>query len=280
MEWINLFKKYIFFCFIIFFHFFYAQKYRVIYNMSYKEDSLSNNYKIKKMLLDVNGNVSKFYSYKLYQSDSIVASRERLRDFVPNRSLDYNFMVIKQNDSEKISKIYRILFNIYELSEIKDNFQWSILSETKKINSINCQLAVLNYKGRKWEAWFAPEIPYNEGPYIFNGLPGLIVSMHDNKNNYFFEMLGLVKEYDDIYKDRKVFTSISVNKKQLDKVYIDYYNDPYKEAKMGNVIINFENEKGERITPNWNEVTKYRQMEIKNNNNPIELSDSIKYPEK
>lgn len=278
MEWMTLFKRYIFlFVFTISFGILHAQKYRVYYDMDYKQDSLSSEYKNKKMILDVNNNMKRFYSYKLYRSDSTVISNNKFGKPTMSTSLDYEFMVLKKDNPNQISKIYRIFFDIYELSDEPEIFKWKILSETKKINKLTCQLATLDYKGRKWEAWFTSELPYNEGPYIFNGLPGLIISMYDTKKNYIFNMSGLTKDYQDIYQDDKRFKSININKSQLNKVYMDYYNDPYKEAKAGKIKINFENEKGEKIIPNWNEITKYKQEEIKQNNNPIELSDSLNF---
>jgi hypothetical protein len=44
-------------------------------------------------------------------------------------------------------------------------------------------------------------------------------------------------------------------------------------------MMNFKNEKGKKIEPNFNELAKYKQYEIKKNNNSIELSESLKYPD-
>ncbi len=54
---------------------------------------------------------------------------------------------------------------------------------------------MLKYKGREWEAWFTQDIPVQEGPYIFNGLPGLIVEMKDTGNSYEFFFSGLKKTF-------------------------------------------------------------------------------------
>lgn len=254
----------------------YAQKYRVYYDMNYKNDSLTNEYRNKKMILDLNNERKLFYSYELYRSDSTLISNEKLGKPTMSKSMDYEFMIIRK--SKQISKIYRVFYDIYELQEELLTFNWQILPETKKINNLICQKATLEYKGRNWEAWFTLEIPYNEGPYIFNGLPGLIISMYDTKKDYIFSMAGLTKDYKEIYENDKGFKSIKINKKQFEKIYNDYYNDPYKEVKAGKIMMNFKNEKGEKVTPNWNELTKYKQEDIKSHNNPIELSDAVRYP--
>jgi GLPGLI family protein len=46
-----------------------------------------------------------------------------------------------------------------------------ISSEKRKIGDFDCQRAELDYGGRKWIAWFAAEIPFQDVPYVFHGLP-------------------------------------------------------------------------------------------------------------
>lgn len=42
----------------------------------------------------------------------------------------------------------------------------------------------MKFRGRDYIAWFTEEIPVSKGPYKFNGLPGLIVLIHDITNRY------------------------------------------------------------------------------------------------
>ena len=280
MEWMRFFKKFIFLAVItMFFNLIYSQKFRVHYEMDYKPDSLQDQYVKKNMILDVNDNVNRFYSYQLYRSDSTLIANEKTGKMTMSKSMDYEFMVIKKPLLKENIKFYRILYDTYELKQDQPIFDWKILSEKKTLNNLICQKATLEFKGRQWEAWFSTELPYSEGPYIFNGLPGLIISMYDTNKNYIFNFSGLSKDYLDVYKDRGQFKSIKINKSQFDKIRIDYYNDPYKEVKAGKIMMNFKNEKGEKIEPNFNELAKYKQYEIKKNNNSIELSESLKYPD-
>ncbi len=278
MEWMKFFKKFIFLAIItMFVNLIYSQKFRVHYEMDYKPDSLQDHYVKKSMILDVNDNINRFYSYQLYRSDSTLIANEKTGKMTMSKSMDYEFMVIKKPLLKENIKIYRILYDTYELKEDQPILDWKILSDKKTLNNLICQKATLEFKGRQWEAWFSTELPYSEGPYIFNGLPGLIISMYDTNKNYIFNFSGLSKDYLDVYKDRGQFKSIKINKSQFDKIRIDYYNDPYKEVKAGKIMMNFKNEKGEKIKPNFNELAKYKQYEIKKNNNSIELSESLKY---
>ncbi|RZM05145.1 MAG: GLPGLI family protein, partial [Pedobacter sp.] len=69
-------------------------------------------------------------------------------------------------------------------------FDWKITTEKMKIGEYNTQKATTEYRGRKWTAWFASEIPLQDGPYRFYGLPGLIVKIEDEGKNYSWELKG------------------------------------------------------------------------------------------
>lgn len=246
-----------------------GQAYRVYYQMAYKIDSTKDETINKKMILDVKDDVSKFYSYNLYHIDSLGTNEIR------KKAADYDFMVLKNKKDNKTEKYYVIGLDKYSLKEDGAKFDWKITEEVKKIYDVNCQKASLNYKGRKWEAWFAKDVPFQEGPYIFNSLPGLIVDMRDSGNNYIFTMTELKK---DVGAVNMIPETIPVTRKQLAKAYLDYYNDPYKELKAGKAVMKVVDESGRQITPNFNQLTELKQKDIKMKNNPIELTDAIKYP--
>ncbi|MCJ7934634.1 MAG: GLPGLI family protein [Chryseobacterium sp.] len=256
-----------------------AQKYRIIYSMRFKADSTAKDLTTKNMLLDIDGGISRFYSYKLFKSDSTFISNEKLGREAIHKSMDYEFMTIKNKTQGQISKFYRILIDVYELKEAMPLLQWKITSDIKVVNNNKCQKALLDYKGRKWEAWFAVDIPISEGPSVFNGLPGLIVSISDSKGNYSFDLLELKKKEENIYTSNNLSVkTIPVNLQQLHKLYLDHYNDPYREIKSGYVKAKFVDQSGKEITPNFNEQTKNKQVILKQTNNPIELSEAVQYP--
>ncbi|WP_316781078.1 GLPGLI family protein [Pedobacter antarcticus] len=59
------------------------------------------------------------------------------------------------------------------------------------INSYSCKQARLNFRGREYTAWFSPEVPINDGPWKFMGLPGLIVKVEDSLQLFSFSLIGL-----------------------------------------------------------------------------------------
>lgn len=76
--------------------------------------------------------------------------------------------------------------NLYYLKEAAPNFNWAITSKTKKIENITCHLATTTFRGRTYNAWYAPSIPIKYGPYKFSGLPGLILAINDTENDVIF----------------------------------------------------------------------------------------------
>lgn len=62
---------------------------------------------------------------------------------------------------------------------IKDNYKidWKLLDEYQSVLGFNCQKATCEFRGRSYEAFFTSEIPYNDGPYKFDGLPGLVLKV-------------------------------------------------------------------------------------------------------
>lgn len=71
---------------------------------------------------------------------------------------------------------------------------WEISDESKEILGYQCFKATADYRGRRWTAWFAPEIPIQEGPWKLCGLPGLILEAYDEKRDYSFEAKGLIQD--------------------------------------------------------------------------------------
>lgn len=274
MNWKILFKTA--FILIAFSNLLYGQNYRISYQIGYKTDSLSTEMMKKDMILLVKPDKSKFYSREQFDNDSVVIESKKTGAKVRLKS-DYNFMVIKDKKNKKLSKFTFLLRDLYQLPVTAPDFDWKITSETKSIAGYTCQKASLNYSGRNWEAWFTSDISLQEGPSIFDGLPGLIIYIKDTKNNYEFSFTGIKKdETSDI--DFLSAKPLEITKKQLDKLLLDHYNDPYREMKSGNMKVLWQDENGKPFKPDYKELTKQEQKYIKTNNNPIELRDALKYP--
>lgn len=249
---------------------------RVNYTMNYRKDSTEQEKTSKDFVLltSPSSKSSVYFSHEKYKFDSIQASNGAGK-IHPSANFDFNFMVKKNYNSNSLSKFEVQLNKLFEI-DLEPDFEWQIKEDKKRIDSYSVQKALLNYKGRVWEAWFANEIPISDGSYIFSGLPSLILEMKDTKDNYSFVLTKIEKGFIDSSPVMSL-NPISITSKQLHKVRLDHFRDPYREMKGGNVRVVFADEKGNRIEPDFRELTKNAQEALIRFNNPIELSDAIIY---
>lgn len=72
-----------------------------------------------------------------------------------------------------------------------DEMNWTIVEDsTITVLGYECIMAKSDYHGRRWKAWFAPEIPAPFGPWKLRGLPGLILKA-DANGGFSFVATGL-----------------------------------------------------------------------------------------
>ena len=75
---------------------------------------------------------------------------------------------------------------IFEIEDIVKSPNWEIdIRKTKKILNYNCIKATMEFRGRKFTAYFTKELPYNTGPYKFFGLNGLILEISADNLPYY-----------------------------------------------------------------------------------------------
>lgn len=82
------------------------------------------------------------------------------------------------------------LFTIYLTEETLPKIDWKVGKDTTSFSGLHCQKATARFKGRNWIAWYAPELPFQSGPWKLNGLPGLIVEAYDEKKEVQFLFAG------------------------------------------------------------------------------------------
>ena len=110
-------------------------------------------------------------------------------------------------------------------------------------------------------------------------MPGLILEIKDENNNFLFTLNQIKKESQ--FFDSKS-NKISINWKMMDTLRKNFYNDPYKDFKPNSAGNNFSkikytDENGNEIVPDFKEWTEHEQKKIRENNNPIELNHKIDY---
>ena len=183
-------KKIFIFSFLLLNILAFSQINRFYYELNYKPNKDSS--KIEKLLtvLDIKDGKSLYLNYELARYDSIIiASMENSAKFA-NFDWD-NFYKNPPKNSVKIIKENGIVTQKEVIGEVQNynyvekiNFNWTLSNEFQKIENYNTQKATTDFGGRIWNAWFTTEIPINDGPYKFFGLPGLIVKIEDSEKEY------------------------------------------------------------------------------------------------
>ena len=70
---------------------------------------------------------------------------------------------------------------------------WVIKDSLKTIMGYSVQMAECDFRGRHWTAWFAEDIPVNNGPWKLGNLPGLIMEAYSDGMQNHFVINGLEK---------------------------------------------------------------------------------------
>ncbi|EJL69324.1 GLPGLI family protein [Chryseobacterium populi] len=263
----------LFFFGIIFCSHFVAQNQSFKYELAYKPNPLKDSVILEKMVLDIEDkNLSIFRTEFEKKSDSLIAKTGFGLGRKPR--FEDQFYIVKKLPNNEIQKSIQTIYSEIFSIKINEKLDWEILPEKSKIANFSVQKARVNYGGRNWTAWFATEIPIQDGPYIFNGLPGLIIKISDDQNNYIFNLTEIKNGDKNVYYRNK---GSELTWEQFKKLSENYYSDPLSRIKATGAPIKVDDGKGNGVTPDMKVYTNKMKKRIKENNNPIELNHKIDY---
>jgi GLPGLI family protein len=257
-----------------------AQSKRFYYIVDFKLDSAGTLQQKDVVVLEINQKSNVFLSNEYIVTDSLNNIHRDNQSFAYPK---FRQIVEYQKSDERFDFIERLSMNYYQFSaEIK--IDWKILNEKKKIGDFEVVKAVGDYGGRHWIAWYCSDIPFPFGPYVFYGLPGLILEVYDDLENYHFSFVKN-KNYDMYLNSdkiiKKLYEGSKIDIKEMDwkTIQLNYYNNPLAEYKSGEAYM--VKDSGEKYTANdYRELEKTIQNQIRKYNNPIELDKAVNYPEK
>lgn len=280
-----------------------AQTNRFFYEYKFIPDS-NNKGDVKKemMLLDIDKDGSSYYSHDKFVADSIGKAELEKQLKAGGGSISVNRREKPGQVSYKVTKQYpdfkTYLFRSVSMDQYKiredQKPDWKILPDKQKIGEYNAQKATTNFGGREWTAWFTTEIPFQDGPYKFYGLPGLIVKIEDTTGSHSMTLVGnkTIKTQEgekeiQLPENIKILglggKDIEVTKDQFKKVWKAYANDPTKN--MREMMMKNGSESGSKVsfkvkTSDGKEISDpnqvFREMEkrtkevLQKDNNPIE----------
>ena len=206
--------------------------------------------------LELGKTIVKSYSYKLWQADSALTHNPnksgRMR--IPEDGLS-SFWYYRDLTSGRTKVWYRTPLAGPILSYIDTpTFSWLITGRKKIISGYETQLATCLFRGRSYEAWFAPSIPISAGPNLFGGLPGLILELRSVDGDHHFRLDALQKRSADIV-EWKVRLVKEVSRPQFRDYYQRLHKHPIQTLRGNGQRVYPQNEQGDFLTEaeamNW-----------------------------
>ena len=255
------------------------QSTRFVYQVTTTPDSTNTDSRKSELAyLDTNGKQSYFYAENTLKRDSIMERMRATKSFDRSQmeNLRSNLQFFIEKDLGKQSLLYksRIGRDQYSYNETPA-FPWKILPETVKIGEYNTQKAEVVYGGRTWYAWFTQEIPLQDGPYKFSGLPGLIVKVQDAKGDYSFDLMQ-TKKIASVQQPQTRGQYINISKSKYADLEKKFQKDPVSFSNSqrggGSGSGGSRGPGGPSFDPKqMQNMQKRMENEIKSRNNPIEL---------
>lgn len=264
----------------------FSQNQRFYYKYQFQTDSTDADSKREELMsLDILDKGSRYYSESVYLNDSVMNAEFKKRVATNDLSAPINMSdehrgvvrskVIKSYPDFSITALVNVSMQDYQVSEMR-KLKWKILPDKQKIGEWNTQKANTEFAGRQWTAWFAEEIPIQDGPYKFHGLPGLIIKMEDASKTHVIQLEAIKKNV--LARDYNVGfmgQEVKIDDKKLKSVYKAYWKDPVagmrKMYTEGTVLITDESGKKLDINQQLIDMEKRSKENLKKSNNLLEL---------
>jgi GLPGLI family protein len=208
---------------------------RIKYRQSIMNDTLNiNSGRTNIMILQVGRSMSKYTDYNALVGDSIITEYTKQGKDV-NEIISKTLSITRGASHENIFKDYPkgkitttnfFLGSSYLYEEPFVKINWKLESGNMTIAGYKCKKASISLFGRKYTAWYTPDIPVGNGPWKFSGLPGLILKAEDDRKQVSFECIAIEKPrwVDQIYIFDKDY--LKTNKKTFLKSYKQYRENP------------------------------------------------------
>lgn len=214
-------------------------KYIVLYQFIFAENAKKpENKNFSETLLEIGKRYNRFVDFNKLRFDAIIDScaygKIDLGKATPSMMQTLRLAKFKQSiliDNKKntilIQRSAGSSKDIYQYKEPTHKFDWKLEEGEQDILGYKCKKAVTDFRGRTWTAWYATDIDLPYGPYVFSGLPGLILKVEDSEDNFRFTASAL--EEADMYLPIYYLTKdniIKTSRKKVRKIYKNACKDP------------------------------------------------------
>ncbi len=214
-------------------------------------------------LLEIGSRHSKYYDYEAYQKDSLM-----LKDY-PDGLPFSKFLKLPYHPTWEatikdlrmgITRTYdKVYIDRYVYEEPLNPVKWKLETGTATVCGYQCRKATTSFRGRNWTAWYAPDVPIDNGPWKFGGLPGLILKVESDDGEQKFEAVSTHKNGHKI--GLKNFRYLPTTRERFNKELEEYKTGPREYQIIANPTMAPKDKDGNIATP------EFRRLFF----NPIEL---------
>ena len=171
----------------------------IVYDGFYKRDPTVEGYYQDRFSLLVGAENSLFRSVYELQRDSVTKSLREKGIDPTSRAYSEALAGIPSGNEMKVYKDRngRSICYMNEFSGVGyvaddeiDAPLWQLSEDTLSVEGYLCRKAVTRYLGRTWTAWYCPEIPVPDGPWLLWGLPGTVLQAEDQDRYFIFKAIG------------------------------------------------------------------------------------------
>ena len=188
-----------------------------------------------------------YKGYYRHKHDSILQHRNQTK--VTNKEYYTIFYSIESGYVAKSTYILKHLFtgkievhesmlpDFYIYEEPRLDFKWKLTEGTRMVCGYQCKKATCTFRGRKWTAWYAPNIIRSQGPWKFSGLPGMIMLIEDSKREHVFTATSVRKGNKNCLISKYDQNEIKTNRRWFNKAKQNYELGPLDHLKAAGVTI-------------------------------------------
>lgn len=167
----------------------YQVQYEKTLTLEHLYNPLVTTYEYTKFI-EYNKSIYKKKSNVIKSNSSLIKDKNDDSNLFFNPSEKNTSVVFKDYEKNEFFSKHGVSFKYFVVRDSLTIFNWTIKSKKKHILGFDCQLASMDYRGRKYEAWFTTELPVG-GPWKYDGLPGMILELKSIDNFIAFKAIGI-----------------------------------------------------------------------------------------
>lgn len=243
-------------------------RHEAIYKYSYQENDLDTaNVKTENMILKISKDFSYYFSLssmKIRESREVFKKTGKISNRNSIQWPNIHYTILKNYAKNEMIFSNKFGLKYFSYAKKMDSFKWTLHDEKKEILGYSCKKATTSFAGRDYIAWYAIDIPISDGPYKFNGLPGLIFSIYDTKKQYSFEISSFKNTTAFFDTKDPIYPNINVTYEEYKSIENKFRKKP--SLMINNGAIQFPKEL-------LNKADRKAKEKLKYENNPIELKE-------